>query len=123
MKTWDYIERVRARNGDCSDYRIAKLLGIAQPTVSHYRVGRREADDEVIVRIAAALDLPAAQVLADVRASSARVAGNPLLIALWEGVHQLATGAQKAAAKPRAARWSGRQDSNFYPWVPALVGG
>lgn len=58
--------------------RIAKLLGIAQPTVSAYRVGRRHADDEVAAKIAALLDIPAPRVIADLRLERAKAEGVPV---------------------------------------------
>ena len=137
MKTWDYLERIRARNGaDCSDYRLAQILGISRQAMSKYKVEAREADDEVAARIAAALDMPAARVLADIRHSAAKADGNAILVSLWAGVLQafatpvvpLAAPALAGAAmssaqqKPRARRggknWSGRQDSNLRPLAP-----
>lgn len=86
MNTWDYIERVRSKHDGCSDYRIAKILDVAQPTISSYRVGRREADDEVAGKIAAELGIPAARVLADIRVCAAKASGNAAMAAMWESI-------------------------------------
>ena len=60
MNTWDYIERVRAANDGCSDYRIAQLLNITRGAISLYKAGTREADDEVAAKIGVLLDMPPA---------------------------------------------------------------
>lgn len=38
--TIELLDIARAQNGDCSDYRLAQLLGVPPQTVSNYRVGR-----------------------------------------------------------------------------------
>ena len=89
MNTWDYIERVRAKNGgaECSDYRISKLLGITTAAMSNYKAGNREADDEVAAKIAAVLvTVPAARVIADIRHAAAEASGNMMMAGVWQSI-------------------------------------
>jgi len=83
MKTWDYIERIRAKHGGCSDYRLSKLLGISQPAMTKYRAGMREADDEVSAKIAELLELPPMKVIADIHATRAQADGNKRMYKIW----------------------------------------
>ena len=83
MNTWDYIERVRARNNGCSDYRIAQILGISKQSMSKYRSAGTPADDEIAAKIAVALDLPPMRVIADLRAGRAEAEGNKLMASVW----------------------------------------
>ena len=83
MNTWDYIERVRARNDGCSDYRLAQILEVSKQALSRYRLSGTPADDEVAARIAVALDLPPMRVIADLRAGRAEAEGNKMMASVW----------------------------------------
>ena len=85
MNTWAYLERLRALNEGCSDYRLAKLLDVRQQALVNYRQGR-EMDDTVAIKVASLLDLPAAQVVADVNAARAESANVPEVVAVWKQI-------------------------------------
>jgi plasmid maintenance system antidote protein VapI len=50
-KTTELLAIAKARNGDCSDYRLAQLLGVPQPTVSNYRIGRTLPADPIAAEL------------------------------------------------------------------------
>lgn len=83
MNTWKYLEDVRTLNGGCTDYRLAKLLEIEPSALYRYRDSGREMDDDVAARAAALLGLPAAEVIANVRAARAESFGDKNLVKVW----------------------------------------
>jgi len=85
MKTWDYLERVRALNDGCSDYRLSQILGVVQQAMTKYRQ-RREMDDDVCLRVASILNLPPLRVIADVRRARAELEENADLVAFWGAI-------------------------------------
>src|SRR5258708_29549327 len=71
MKTTvQFLDAVRARYGLTSDYQLAKLLGLKQQAISHYRKGRTWGA-ETAVKVAELLKLPAVYVLACMAAERA----------------------------------------------------
>ncbi len=82
MKTWDYIERIRAKNGGCSDYKLASIIGVKQPTMVRYRHGF-EMDETVAVRVAELLDLPPLRVVGEIKAARAAADGNAKMQKFW----------------------------------------
>jgi len=66
--TKDFIERLRASNDGCSDYRIAKLLGTDQSAVIRYTRGGKSMDDKYAIRMSELLNLDPAYVLACMQA-------------------------------------------------------
>lgn len=55
MKAAEWIDRVKKTHGWESDYRVAKELQIRPQTVSNYRVTDRTMDDDISIKVAAAL--------------------------------------------------------------------
>ncbi|HYC63314.1 MAG TPA: hypothetical protein VEC14_01175 [Reyranellaceae bacterium] len=107
MKTWDYLEQLRAKHGGCSDYRLAKLLDVKTPSMVRYRAGK-EMDDEVCIRCADRLGVSPAKVLADVNAARAAQLGKPEVVAVWEQIARMvgtpaARPARVTATRRRAA--------------------
>lgn len=84
MKTWEYLERVRAEYGGekCTPYRLSKLLNVMPVSVYRYQDGK-EADDQIAMRIAVLLDLPPMQVIADIHAARAEAEGKADLVKVW----------------------------------------
>lgn len=82
MKTWDYLERVRALNDGCSDYRLAQVIGVKQPSMVRYRQGG-EMDDDVALRVAVLLKLPPEAVVFDVRRARALHEGRSDMAKFW----------------------------------------
>ena len=56
MKAADWIDRVRAQKEWSSDYRVAKELGFRASTISQYRSHGGTLDENIALKIAAALD-------------------------------------------------------------------
>ncbi|HEY8085315.1 MAG TPA: DUF3693 domain-containing protein [Methylophilaceae bacterium] len=70
--TIDYLDAVKIRHGVVSDYALAKILGISQPTISNYRVKLSPMDDKVCIRVAELLKIEPAAVLASVHIDRAK---------------------------------------------------
>jgi len=45
----DLLEVLKSSQGGCSDYRAAKLLGVAQPQICKYRNGERPLSAEKVI--------------------------------------------------------------------------
>ena len=60
--TIELLDLAKHAQGDISDYRIAQILGVSQPTVSAYRIGRAYPSNPIAARLAelAGLDPEAA---------------------------------------------------------------
>ena len=67
-----FLDAVKSKYGLASDYAVAKKLRISQPTVSRYRKKQGYLDDEVALRVAKALEIDAAYVLACAHAERAK---------------------------------------------------
>lgn len=68
MTTNEYLDAIQSRFNDCSDYRIAKIIGCLPSTISRYRAGKANFCDETALKVAELLEIPPGQVLADVAA-------------------------------------------------------
>src|SRR6266700_741173 len=55
--TVQFLDAVRVRHGLTSDYQLAKFLRARQQTISRYRNGQSMMDEEMCLKIAAALSL------------------------------------------------------------------
>lgn len=71
-RTIDFIERLRASNDGCSNYRIAKLLGCDQSAVIRYTKHSTTMDDKYAIRMAELLGIDPAYVLACIAAERSR---------------------------------------------------
>lgn len=49
--TLELLEALKASQGNCSDYRAAKILGVAQPQICKYRNGERPLSPEKVLFI------------------------------------------------------------------------
>lgn len=72
MKAAVWIDRVKVVKGLESDYAVAKALGLSRATVSNYRVRTPTLDEDTALKVAHALDLNPAIVLADQAMERAR---------------------------------------------------
>lgn len=61
--TIDLLDLARARNGGCSDYRLAQLLGVPPSGIGNYRKGRSKPANPIAARLAELCGLDAAQVI------------------------------------------------------------
>lgn len=57
--TLELLEALKASQGNCSDYRAAKLLGVAQPQICKYRNGERPLSPEKVLFICELIGLDA----------------------------------------------------------------
>lgn len=72
--TLEYLAACKERLGIESDYALAKRLGVRQPTISSYRMGRSRMDDDVALKVAEILHLHPLQVIAAANAERAKTA-------------------------------------------------
>lgn len=61
--TNDLLERLRASNDGCSDYRLAKLMGTTQAHIIRWTKHGKTMDDSYAIKIAELLDIDPAYVL------------------------------------------------------------
>ncbi|MEH0165589.1 hypothetical protein [Roseateles microcysteis] len=64
LSTSDLLEVAKHRQGDVSDYRLAKLLGVPPTTVSNYRVGRSRPANSIAMRLGELAGLDPLEVVA-----------------------------------------------------------
>lgn len=64
------LDAAKAATSAESDYRLAKNLGITQARVSAYYAGKETPNEFACLKIAEALDMPLAQVIATVKAEA-----------------------------------------------------
>jgi hypothetical protein len=79
-------QRLALRNGidlPMTDYRLSKLTGIAQATISNWRVGRSRIDNQFASVFADACELPPEYVLACIEHERT---GDPKLRAIYESI-------------------------------------
>jgi plasmid maintenance system antidote protein VapI len=72
MNTLEYLDACKVELGIESDYALAKALGVAQSSVSNYRVGRSRIDDDVALTIARILHIEPIVVIAHANAERAK---------------------------------------------------
>lgn len=96
MNTRDFLDACKRRHQIPTDYQLSKFLGWNPRRVSMYRCAQRELDDEGCIAIAAALDLPAGYVLAEIAAARAKTA--PARDAWARVARLLISGAKRTAA-------------------------
>lgn len=72
LSTIELLDLAKARAGDVSDYRIAKMLGVPPGTVSNYRVGRSRPENPIAMRLAELCGLDVVEVVAWVQLERAK---------------------------------------------------
>jgi plasmid maintenance system antidote protein VapI len=63
-KTIDFLDRLKAANDGCSDYRVAQILGLKTQAISSWRKGRSTIGDETAIKVAELLGEHPAYVMA-----------------------------------------------------------
>lgn len=89
------LDALARQNGNCSDYRLSKIIGIAQPSVSLYRNGKRQFDEKTAIRVAELLGMAPAELLARIQAERS---DNAPARAAWLSLAKLARASAPAAA-------------------------
>lgn len=85
MNTLDYMTALKSALGITSDYALAQQLGCRQQSVSAWRVGKTTIGDDLAPRVAALLNMPPEQVLADLHAEREK---SEALRAVWHSISQ-----------------------------------
>lgn len=70
--TVEFLDAVKARHQLTSDYQLARFLGVRQQTISSYRRGNSRLDEGMAIKVADALELDHAHVLATIAAERAK---------------------------------------------------
>ena len=65
MKAYEWIDRLKVKNGWESDYRVAKELGFKPNTISTYRAHGTPMDEAIAVKVARALGMSPAGLVLD----------------------------------------------------------
>jgi transcriptional regulator with XRE-family HTH domain len=78
-----YLDRLAAQLGGASDYRLAKVLGVAHGAVSRYRAGDGQFDVRVAWRCAELLGIDAKEIIAAVQLERAKTEKDR---AFWQAV-------------------------------------
>jgi plasmid maintenance system antidote protein VapI len=65
-----YLDRMRERF-QCTDYAVAKMLGMTYPAVRNWRTGSTVMSEEAALKVAKLLDLPPQEVVFAVKADAA----------------------------------------------------
>lgn len=78
--TTDLLDEVRKFKGLDSDYALSKLLNVRTQTISSYRTGRTQMNDEMALRAARVLGRPAAPFFAQLAAERAT---HPEVAQVW----------------------------------------
>lgn len=81
--TVEFLDAIKARHNIPSDYKLAKFIGVAQQTVSNYRVKGIGFDDELAIRVAELLEIDPGYVLACIHAERTK---RPQVRDAWEKV-------------------------------------
>jgi len=72
MTPTEYLNAAKQALDVSSDYALAKALDVPKQKISDYYKGKWSPDDETCARLALALNLPIGEVLADIRAQTAK---------------------------------------------------
>lgn len=81
--TNEFLDAIAAKEGGCSDYRLAKILECSQQVVSSYRHKGVAFGDEIAIRAANILELDPAYVVMCVHKERAKTEGEK---ALWSSM-------------------------------------
>lgn len=88
--TNEFLSAVQQKHGIPSDNQLSIFLGCTRSAISGYRNGRSCLDDEIALKVSAALDLEPAYVIACIHAEREK---NAALKSVWERIATYAQGA------------------------------
>jgi len=81
----ELLDRLKAAQGNASDYRAAKLLGVGQPTICKYRNGELNLSPEKVIIACELADLNASEWLMRLQLERAKCAKEK---AIWNDLLQ-----------------------------------
>ncbi len=81
MKTLEYLDAVKKKQGLTSDYQLAKLLGLETSNMTMYRKQRRVMDDYIAALVAELLEIDQMELIAQANAEREK---DPNKRAFWE---------------------------------------
>lgn len=96
------LDRAAAALEGASDYRLAKVLGVAQGAISNYRCGIRQLDDGTALRVAEIAGIPPAQLLAEIAAERSK---DDKARKVWTKLARMAATAALCVAMVNGGSW------------------
>lgn len=72
LTTIELIEMIREKNGNCSDYRLAKLINVTPQTIHNYTKRNGHINDESAIIAAEMLGIPPFYILACIQAEKSQ---------------------------------------------------
>lgn len=91
LRTIELLDLAKKRQGNVSDYRLARLLGVTQPTVTGYRQGRSRPAASTLARLAELCGIDPRAVLVWIEVERAERAKDPAAKELWLSIACQAT--------------------------------
>lgn len=70
MQVIDLLEKVKAKTGATTDYKLSKVLEISDARISDYRSGKRIPDAYACTKIALALEMEPIEIIAEIEAET-----------------------------------------------------
>lgn len=85
MNTVEYLDAAKRAVSVESDYALAKQLGVRTSTISNYRSGRSQMDDEMATKVAAAIGVHPGLVILDMHRERAKT---PAERSVWSEIYK-----------------------------------
>lgn len=92
LSTIELLDLAKKRQGDVTDYRISKLLGLTPTRISNYRVGRSRPENPVAMRLAELAGVDPVEAVAAVNIERATTDEDR---AVWEAILQRVSQSKK----------------------------
>lgn len=85
MNTIEYLDAAKSRLGIESDYALAKVMKMRASTISNYRSGRSQMDDDIAARVAQILGMHPGLVMLDMHRARAKT---PAEQSIWQEIYK-----------------------------------
>lgn len=85
MNTIEYLDAAKSRLGIESDYALAKVMKMRASTISNYRSGRSQMDDDIAARVAQILGMHPGLVMLDMHRERAKT---PAEQSIWQEIYK-----------------------------------
>ncbi len=121
LTTSELLAAAKAAQGNCSYYRLARLMDVPERTMSRWSSGKNAPDDVHAARLAELAGLDPAEVVASINAERAT---EPAMRELWRAMAQRLHAASLAALAVILSLWiGGGPDGSAMAATPGSVNG
>lgn len=86
LTTQTAIELLREKYDNCTDYRLAKILGVSRQTVMKWRDGIHSVDDKNAIKFADLLSIDGHYLLSCIQAERANKSSNDTAAKMWSDI-------------------------------------